>query len=108
MRLGPRALHLRRRAIGLAAATHPFDDPLREEHPDLVVVVELGMPLDFGERRAACVVVAVGVERQPMPLTEAAVALRPEHGPWLGDRVVDVEDNGTERHDGDDSLRGWP
>ncbi len=64
-----------------------------EEHPDLLVVVELGMPLQRRERGAPRFVVARRVELEPVALAEAAVALGPEVGAGPGDREVDVEDD---------------
>ena len=53
-RVLPGASHLDSRLVGtLRVAAHPADDPLREQHPDLLVVIELRMPLDRLDRRGA-------------------------------------------------------
>ena len=44
MCVAPRSLHLAGGGVGVADPAHPLDDPLGEEDPDLLVVVELGMP----------------------------------------------------------------
>ena len=75
-------------------AAHPADDVLREADPDLLVVLELGMVLEVLDRGRPCRLVAVGVERQPVARTGGAVALGPEQRPRLGQREVDVEENG--------------
>ena len=54
----------------------PSDDPLGERDPDLLVVVELGMALQVDERGVARGLVARRVEREPVPLAAAHVALR--------------------------------
>ena len=54
----PRARHLDGARVRVAGAAHPLDDPLGEEDPDLLVVVELGMPLQRRDRLAARGVVA--------------------------------------------------
>jgi hypothetical protein len=82
----------------LRVAAHPADDPLGEEHPDLLVVVELRMPLDHLDRVSARVRVARGVEVEPEPPAERLVALRPEVGARLGEREVDVEEDGAQFH----------
>ena len=56
---------------GLHAA-HAEHDALGEREPDLVVVVELGVPLEMHERRVARLVEARRVERQPVALADAA------------------------------------
>ena len=55
VRVLPGALHLDGRRVRVAAPAHPLDDPLGEEHPDLLVVVELRVPLQAVEaaRRAS-------------------------------------------------------
>ena len=100
---GPR--HLDRAAVRVAVAAHALDDALCEAHPDLLVVVELGVAMEVGERRPARVVVPGRVELEAVPRAEAAVALGPEVGARPGDREVDVEDDGAEvGHPPDDSL----
>ena len=49
-------------------AAHAPDDVLREAHPDLLVVVELGMPLEIVDRGGPRVRVQVGVEPQAVRL----------------------------------------
>ena len=56
--------------VGVADPAHALDDPLREEDPDLLVVVELGVPLQRRERGAARFVVARGIELEAVPLAE--------------------------------------
>ena len=58
-----RELDVRRRATP-ARPAHAEDDPLGEGNPDLLVVVELGMPLQVEERGVARLLVARRVERQ--------------------------------------------
>ena len=80
VRVRPRTLHLDGRAVRVARPAHPLDDPLGEEHPDLLVVVELGMTLQRRERRAPSLVVARRVELEPVALPETHVPLRAEVG----------------------------
>jgi hypothetical protein len=58
-------------------------------------VVELGVPLQVGERGAARVVVAPRVELQPVPSAEPLVALGAEVRPRLREGEVDIEDVGA-------------
>ena len=58
-----------------------------------LVVLELGMALEARDGREARVLVAIGIERQPVTLTRAAVALGPELRPRLEEREVDVEEH---------------
>ena len=81
-----------------AIAAHAEHDALREREPDLVVVLELGMPLQVDERGVPRVLVPRGVEREPVPLAGADVALRPELGAGPDEREVDVEQDGAKRH----------
>ena len=80
-------------AIGVAPAAHAEDDPLGEEHPDLLVVVELGMPLHLRERRRARLVVPRRVELEPVAAPELPVPVRPEVRPRPCEGEVDVEDD---------------
>src|SRR6476661_6471283 len=98
MRVLPGAGHLGRAGVGVADAAHPFDDPLREEDPDLLVVLELRMALERRERGPARLVVATGIELEAVLPAEALIPLRTEVGPRLRDREVDVEDNGAQPH----------
>ncbi len=52
-RVLPGTRHLDRRGVGVADPAHPLDDPLGEQHPELLVVVELRMALEARERRRA-------------------------------------------------------
>src|SRR5262249_16292562 len=92
-RLRPAALHLDGGGVRVALAAHAADDPLREEHPDLLVVIDLRVTLDLGERRRPRGLVARRVEVEPVPPAELAVAVRAEVRPRTGDREVDVEDD---------------
>ena len=83
---------------------HADDHALGEEHPDLLVVVELGMPLHLRERRRPRLLVPRGVEVEPVPQPERAVPVRPEVGPGLREREVDVEDDGAKHATEDRSL----
>ncbi len=80
-------------------AAHAADDLLRERDPHLVVVHELALAAQPLDRRDPRVRVAVGVERQPMPLAEAAVPLRAELRPRPEEREIDVEQHGSEHAD---------
>jgi hypothetical protein len=84
------------RPVGVAA--HAADDLLREEHPDLLVVVELRVPLEGPHGMCARLTVALGIEIQAEPLAEAPVALGTQIRARLGDREVDVEENCSQRH----------
>ena len=90
---GPGGRHLGRRAAGIASTAHALHDPLGEEHPDLLVVVELRMPLEPGDCGAARLVVAPRVELEAIAEAKSLVALRPEIGARPGEREVDVEDD---------------
>ena len=70
VRVLPGARHLDRAAVRVADAAHALDDALCEAHPDLLVVVELGMAMEVGERRPARVVVPGRVELEAVPLAE--------------------------------------
>ena len=59
------------------------------------------MALEAGEGSEARVLVAVGIERQPVPLTRAAVTLGPELRPGPEEREVDVEQNRAQHPDDD-------
>ena len=94
VRVLPRTRHLDRALVGVTAvAAHAADDLLREEDPDLLVVVELRMAFQRRNGVSPSLGVALGVELQAEPLAEPPVALRAEIGPGLGDREVDVEEN---------------
>ena len=80
--------------VGVAA--HAAHDPLGEAEPDLVVVLELGMAAQVDQGGIASRLVAGGVEREPVALACAHVALRPELGPGPRKREVDVEENGPQ------------
>ena len=79
----PGARHLGRARVRVADPAHPLDDPLREEDPDLLVVLELGMPLERREGGAPRLVVAGRVELEAVALAEPAIALGAEVGPGL-------------------------
>ena len=68
--------------------------------PDLLVVVELRMPLEGLDGGGSGLGVAARVELEPEALAEELVALRPEVGPRLDEREVDVEEDCLERHAG--------
>ena len=63
------------------------------------------MPLQVDERGVARGVVARGVEREPVPLGAAHVALRHQLGPRLREREVDVEEDGAQAHAASSSQR---
>ena len=104
MRMCPRALHLDGCGIRVARPTHALDDPFREEHPDLLVVVQLWMSLQRCECRTSSLVVARRIELEPVAAPEAHVTVGAEVRAWSGDREIDVEDDSSE-HGADDSLR---
>src|SRR5262249_42427943 len=79
-------------AVGVAA--HASDDLLREEHPDLLVVVELRVPFQRPDCAGARLAVALGVELEIEALAEAPIALGPEVRARLGDREVDLAEDG--------------
>ena len=93
--VGPPALHLDGGLVRVADAAHAANDPLGEEHPDLLVVVELRVALHLRERRRAGFVVPRRVELEPVPAAELAVALGPQVGPGPGQGEIDVEDDGA-------------
>ena len=91
-----RARHLHGAFVGaLGVAAHPADDPLREQHPDLLVVVELRMPLDSLDRGRPSVRVPARIELEPEASAERLVALRPEIRARLDEREVDVEEDAS-------------
>src|SRR2546421_525204 len=75
----------------LLVAAHPLHDLGHERDPDLVVVYELGVPLDVLDRTRARLVVERGVEAHPEALPHSHVALGTELGPRSHQREVDVE-----------------
>ena len=87
----PRVRHLGGAGVRVAAAAHSLDDPLREEHPGLLVVLELGMALERLERVPASILVAGRVEVEPVALAEPPVPVWAEVRARLGQREVDVE-----------------
>ena len=93
----PGVRHLLRACVRLADAAHADDDSFGEEHPDLLVVVELRSTLERRDRAAARVVIPRGIEFEPEPLAEPAVALGPEVRSGLRDREVDVENDCAQR-----------
>ncbi len=97
MRVRPPSLHLHGSAIGVPRASHPDDDPFGEEHPDLLVVVELGMTLDLGEGRRPCLLVPGRIEVEAVAEPEPVVTLRPEVRPRPGQREIDIEDDCAKR-----------
>src|SRR5215211_1785197 len=97
LRVLPRPHHFGGTGVGVSVPAHSFDDPLREEDPDLLVVVELGVALQLGQRVPPSLVVPRGVELEREAPPEAAVALGTEIRPGLHEREVDVEDDGTQR-----------
>ena len=93
------AAHARR---ALAVAAHAADDVLREQHPQLLVVLELRVPPQVVQRRQPRLLVAAGIEAEAVPLAEPPVPLRPELRPRSRQREVDVEEHGLE-HAAEDS-----
>ena len=91
-RMRPAPLHLHRCRIGVAPAAHPQDDPLGEEHPDLLVVIQLRMPLHLRERSRARLVVPGRLEVEPVSEPERPVSVRSEVRPRPCEGEVDVED----------------
>ena len=85
-------------SVGIA--THPADDPLGEEHPDLLVVIELRVPLHGLDRSGACLRVPSRVELEPETPPEKLVSLRPKVGPRFDEREVDVEEDCPDAHAG--------
>src|SRR2546421_648947 len=71
----------------------------------LLVVRELGVALQVRDRRVARLVVARRIEAQSEALPEQPVALRPEVGPGLRKREVDVEENRARRRHTRDGHR---
>ncbi len=95
VRVRPGTFHLDGSRVGVAGAAHALDDPLREEHPDLLVVVELRMALQRRERGSPGGVVPTRIELEAVPPSEAHVPLGPEVGARPGDREIHVEHDGT-------------
>src|SRR6266446_78788 len=97
--MSPGARHLDGAFIGaVRVAAHAADDLLGEENPDPLVVIELRVPLERRDGVRTRFAVAPRIENEAEALTEPPVALRPEIGPRLGDREIDVEENGAEGH----------
>jgi hypothetical protein len=66
VRVLPPAGHLDGAFVGpLGVAPHSPDDPFREEHPDLLVVLELGMLLERLDGRCASLGMLGRVELEP-------------------------------------------
>jgi len=84
---------------------HAEHDALGEREPDLVVVVELRVPLEMLERRVTRVSEAGCIERQPVPHSGAHVALRAELRARLCEREIDVEEDGPDDHASSSSQR---
>jgi hypothetical protein len=83
----------------VALAAHPAHDVLREADPDLLVVVELWMVLEVQDGSGPRLCVARRVELETVVDTRRPVALRPQQRAGLGEREVDVEENGAQaRH----------
>src|SRR3954454_23232161 len=101
----PRAGHLERAGVRVAGAAHPLDDPLREQDPDLLVVVELRVALQRRDRIASRLLVAFGDEVEAETRAEPAVALGAEIGSRLRESEVDVEDDRLQRHAASSSQR---
>src|SRR5690242_13759706 len=85
-------------------SSHAANDPLREREPDLVVVLEVGMAFERGQRRLPSLLVTGRVEREPVSRSGAHVSLRPELGPGTGEREVDVEEDRSQSH----TATLWP
>ncbi len=93
----PLAHHVGRALPGaFRVPTHAADDLLRERDPDLVVVHEPPFGLQFLDGSGACFLVARRVERQPVPLADAPIPLRPELRPRPKEGEIDVEENRAE------------
>src|SRR4051795_9420725 len=85
VRVLPCACHLDRAFVGaIGVAAHAADDLLSEEHPNLLVVVELRVPLERRDGVRPRIRVALGFELDPEPLAQPLVALRAEIGAGLG------------------------
>src|SRR5439155_22412457 len=99
LRVFPGTRPLGRSFVGaIRVAAHAADDLLREEGPDLLVVVELRMALERLDGVRPRLRVSGRVELEPEPPAESPVALRAEIGARLGNREVDVEENSLKRH----------
>src|SRR5438105_15651381 len=97
VRVRPCLRHLDGAVVGrVRIAAHAADDPLRERDPDLLVVVELRMTLERRDRGLARLLVARGVEYEPMPLAEPPIALGTELRSRPREREVDVEEDGLQ------------
>ena len=91
----PGSRHLDRALVrALRVTAHPADDPLGEEHPDLLVVIELRMAFDRLDRSRASLRVSLRIELEPEAAPERLVSLRSEVRPRLDQREVDVEEDG--------------
>ena len=82
----------------LALAAHTADDPLGEGDPNLLVVLQLRVPLERRDGRGSRVLVAGRVELEAELLAAPPVALRPELGPRASEREVDVQEDCADRH----------
>ena len=67
LRLAPGGGHLDGGAARVSAAAHPLHDPLGEEHPDLLVVVELRVPLETPRSQRGAPRRSGRVEVEPVP-----------------------------------------
>ena len=74
-------------------AAHPLDDVEREPHPDLLVVLELGVVLEVGDSGEPRRLVQGGIEREAVAQPGARIAVRPELGPGTEQGEVDIEED---------------
>jgi hypothetical protein len=77
----------------LRVPAHPDHDPLREQEPDLLVVLELRMALNGVVSAHTRFVVARGVELEPVATANPHVSVRAQFRPGSRDGEVDVEEN---------------
>src|SRR5438874_1881425 len=89
---------------GGRCSPHAENDPLGEREPDLVVVLEVRVALERGQRRLPSFLVTGRIEREPVSRSRAHVSLRPELGPGTGEREVDVEEDRSQSH----TATLWP
>ena len=84
------------RACPVLVPAHAGDDPLGERDPDLLVMDELAMSLELLDGVRACLPIAIGIEDEPMPLTQPPVSLGPQLGAGPEEREVDIEEDRPE------------
>ena len=85
----------RERADAGPAAAHAAHDVLGEPDPDLLVVLQLGVMSEVDDRRRPGAVVERSSSSRPWRAPAVRYPIGPSSGPGLGDREVDVDEDGA-------------